>query len=227
MKRILRSRAVLAAGAWVLGAYLRLALATTRWTFDGEANFLPHVTGEPCVVAFWHERLPLMPRLWHEARARGGRNAVHVLSSRHRDGQLMAAVTAHLHLRTIYGSTAKRGASRGGATSMRLMLNVLASGDHVAITPDGPRGPRRVAAPGVAQLGGLSGCRVLPCSGQTTRRRVLPTWDGMVLPLPFGRGVIVCGPTIAVPREGWEAMLPEITAAMDAAADRADALCAR
>jgi hypothetical protein len=47
----------------------------------------------------------------------------------------------------------------------------------------------------------------------------------MVLPLPFGRGVLVCGTPIAVSREGWQASLQEIEAALTKAADAADALC--
>ena len=73
--------------------------------------------------------------------------------------------------------------SRGGAKGLRTAAQLLAGGDHIAITPDGPRGPRRVAAPGVAQLAALSGAPVLPCAAQTTRRWVLPTWDRMVVPL--------------------------------------------
>jgi lysophospholipid acyltransferase (LPLAT)-like uncharacterized protein len=105
------------------------------------------------------------------------------------------------------------------------MLEHLSRGDQVGITPDGPRGPRRVAAPGVAQLAALSGVVVLPCSAQTTRRRVLASWDRMVLPLPFGRGVLVCQKPIAVPRDAAEAALPEIAAALTAAAEHADRLC--
>jgi lysophospholipid acyltransferase (LPLAT)-like uncharacterized protein len=115
--------------------------------------------------------------------------------------------------------------SRGGAKSLRVLLNLLSSGDHIAITPDGPRGPRREAAPGVAHLAAMSGAPVLPCAAQTTRRWILPTWDGMVVPKPFGRGVVVCLPTIAVNRENWQDAVPAIGAAMTAAADRADSLC--
>jgi lysophospholipid acyltransferase (LPLAT)-like uncharacterized protein len=49
----------------------------------------------------------------------------------------------------------------------------------------------------------------------------------MVLPLPFGRGVIVCRPHITVARDAAEAALPEIAAAMSEAADLADRLCPR
>ena len=97
----------------------------------------------------------------------------------------------------------------------------------MAITPDGPRGPRRRAAAGVAQVAELSGIAVLPCAAQTTRRIRLATWDGMVLPLPFGRGAIVCGPPISVPPHGWQSALPVIEAALSEAAEAADVLCSR
>ena len=47
----------------------------------------------------------------------------------------------------------------------------------------------------------------------------------MVLPLPFGRGVLVCEPPILVPRQGWEASLSMIGAAMTAAVECADRMC--
>ena len=108
---------------------------------------------------------------------------------------------------------------------MRTALDALSKGAAVVITPDGPRGPRRKAAPGVAQLAAVAQVPVLPCAAQTTRRRVLRSWDRMVVPLPFGRGVIVCLPQIGVPDDGWEAALPAIAEAMTAAAERADRLC--
>jgi hypothetical protein len=66
---------------------------------------------------------------------------------------------------------------------------------------------------------------ILPCAAQTTRHRVLRTWDRMVVPKPFGRGVVVCLPTIAVARGAWQEALPAIGAALTMAAERADRLC--
>jgi hypothetical protein len=83
-----------------------------------------------------------------------------------------------------------------------------------------------VAAQGVAQLAALGGVPVLPCAARTSYRIGLNTWDRMGIPLPFGRGVVVCGPAITVPRDSWREALPAITAAMNRAADRADRLCA-
>jgi lysophospholipid acyltransferase (LPLAT)-like uncharacterized protein len=54
---------------------------------------------------------------------------------------------------------------------------------------------------------------------------VLRTWDGMIVPKPFGRGVVVCEPLISVPRASWQEALPDIGAALTAAAEKADRLC--
>ncbi len=224
MKRLLQHPIVQAGLARVLGIYLGFALRTTRWSLEGHEHMAPHAAGMPVVVAFWHERLPLMPMLWVKARqcpeGRNARNRVHVLVSQHRDGRFIGAVVSRFALHVVLGSS-----SRGGAAGTRKLLNLLAGGDHIAITPDGPRGPRRTAAPGVAQLAALSGVPVLPCAAQTTRHWVLRTWDRMVVPKPFGRGVVVCLPTIAVARDAWQDAVPAIGAALTAAADRADRLC--
>ena len=224
LKRLLRHRSVQASGAWLLGLYLWFALRTTRWTLLGAEHLAPHAAGAPVIAAFWHERLPLMSMLWlmslggHESRQRVRR--MHVLVSKHRDGRFIGYVLRRFRVDVVLGSS-----SRSGAAGLRGLLGVLADGDQVVITPDGPRGPRRVAAPGVAQLAALSGVPVLPCSAQTSRRWQLRSWDRMVIPRPFGRGVVVCLPSITVERAHWRTAMPAIEAALTRAADQADAAC--
>lgn len=76
----------------------------------------------------------------------------------------------------------------------------------------------------MARLAALSGVPVLPVAAHTSRARVLGSWDRMVLPLPFGRGAIVCGEPIWVPRRGDDP-LPRIEAALTDAIERAATLC--
>ena len=222
MKRLLRHPIFQTSLANILGRYMWFALRTTRWTLDGEAHAAPYLAGQPVIAAFWHERLPLMPQLCEMARARrpGGGLRMHVLVSQSRDGRFIGAVLRRFRLQVVLGSS-----SKGGAVGMRALLSLLADGGQIAVTPDGPRGPRRVAAAGVAQMAAASGIAVLPCSAQISRRRVMRSWDRMVIPLPFARGVVVCGAPILVPPEGWQDALPQIQAALNAAADRADLLC--
>ncbi|UFN51211.1 lysophospholipid acyltransferase family protein [Roseomonas sp. OT10] len=221
LKRLLRHPATLALGARLIGLYLGFCYATTRWTVLGAERIAPTVErGGPLVVSFWHERLPLMPVLWRKARVIFPvlcPKRVHVLVSRHRDGRFIGAVMRQFELEMVHGST-----SRGGAAAAMAMLRSLQDGQIAAITPDGPRGPAREAAPGVAQLAAVSGVPVVPCAAATTRMRLLPSWDRMRLPLPFGRGAVVVRPVIQVPREGAELLLPLIASEMDAACVEAD-----
>jgi lysophospholipid acyltransferase (LPLAT)-like uncharacterized protein len=95
----------------------------------------------------------------------------------------------------------------------------------VIITPDGPVGPARDAAEGVVQLAARSGAPVLPMAARVRFARRLKSWDRMILPLPFGRGVVVCLAPIMVERSEAGAALGPLSAAMTAAADRAEELC--
>jgi lysophospholipid acyltransferase (LPLAT)-like uncharacterized protein len=226
MKSLLRHPRTQAALAWLLGQYLALVIRTTRWRLVGAGPAFAHLAaGRPLILAFWHERLPLMPALLRLAQAEDPRTAglkPRVLVSQHRDGRFIGDAVGRFGFSMIYGSS-----RRGGREAMVDMLRALRAGDPVALTPDGPRGPRRQAAAGVAQLAAISGGVVVPMGGATTRHLLLPSWDRMMLPLPFGRAVLLAGPPILVPREGAEAALPAIAAAITAATDAADAACAR
>ena len=227
---LLKRPRVQRAAAMCAGIYLDLALRSTRWTVEG-AFLAPYLSHGAVIVACWHERLPLLPALWLRARARHPDRPVAALASRHRDGQFIAAIMQRFGVRSVHGSTARlrpgETAPRdyGGAAGLRGLMAALAGGAAVVITPDGPRGPRRVAAAGVGALAALAQVPVLPAGAQLRHRIVLRSWDRMVLPLPFGRGALVCLPPIDVPRDGAEAGLAEIAAALTRAADRADALC--
>ena len=223
MKSLLRASPVQYLLSHLLGCYLWLILRTNRWTLDGAENFAPHGAGSPAVFGFWHENLTLMPALAMLARRLPVYNPapIHTLVSQHHDGRFIGVVVRQFGIEPVLGSS-----SRGGANGLRQMLRLLRRGAMVGITPDGPRGPRRVAARGVAQLAALAGVPILPCAARTSRGIVLNTWDRMAIPLPFGRGIVVCGPAIMVSRDEWQAALPAITAAMNQATDRAEQLCA-
>ncbi|MBP0464155.1 lysophospholipid acyltransferase family protein [Roseomonas sp. PWR1] len=219
-KRLIRHPAVQGMLARLVALYLRLVWATTRWTLVGEEHARPFAEG-PMILAFWHERLPLAALGWRLLGRRvpqGGRRA-QVLISRHRDGRLIAAAVRPFGIDVVHASS-----SRGGATGLRGLARILAGGGVAVITPDGPRGPARVAAPGVAQLAALTGVPVLPCAVASTRMRLAGSWDRMRFPLPFGRGFAVVGAPVAVARDGVEDALPRIAAALTAACEVVDRL---
>jgi lysophospholipid acyltransferase (LPLAT)-like uncharacterized protein len=177
------------------------------------------------ILASWHEHLCMMPAVWAAGRAINPALQLNVLTSRHKDGRLIGDILARLGIGIVHGSSSRNGQDRGGARSVIALLASLKSGSSIGITPDGPRGPRRQSAPGVAQLAALSGCPVLPVAGSSTHRRILGSWDRMILPLPFGRGVLVCGAPVPVPRHGWEHACEDITDALNAVSAEAERQC--
>lgn len=222
MRSLLRSRFANAILPRLMGGYLKFALRTTRWTLDGTEHLVPHAHGNALILACWHECLPFIPALtWLARRIPNYRPvAMHALVSRHFDGRFIGQVLERFGVTPVHGSS-----SRGGAAAMRTLLRLLARGCVVSLTPDGPRGPRRQAEPGVAMLAAVSGAPILPCAAHTVPWAALNTWDRMAVPLPFSRGVIVFGPAVTVPRNGHAEALPGITAALNQAAERAVRLC--
>ncbi len=224
VKKVLRHQRTLALAARLIAAWLRLVHATTRWRIEGREHAIAvWSSGRPAIGAFWHDQVPMMAFLWTHRRAGepgpGPMRCV-VLVSRHRDGRLIGDIAGRLGIGATYGSS-----SKGALEGFRELMRLLDAGHTVAITPDGPRGPRRVAQPGVARLALLSGRPVTPLGIAVSRRRVLRTWDRMAIPLPFGRGGMVYGEPI-LPREGDDeaSLLARIAEGMDRAAARAEAL---
>lgn len=224
LKRLLRRPGMQAALASLLATWLRFVHRTTRWqlVLDPGAEALLR-QGGAFIVAAWHERLSLL--VCHWARfpdpTRRPRQPLHFVISGHRDGRIIAAVAAHHGVRSIEGST-----SRGGREALARMLTLLGTGSvAVGITPDGPRGPRRIAQAGVAALARLSGRPVVCVAAAASRNRRLKSWDRMMLALPFGHGALVVGPPIAIGRgDDPQNALAMIQAGLNQVTEQADRL---
>lgn len=176
---------------WLAALYIRLLRLTGRWRNEGEdtANRL-FAEGRPLILAFWHGRLLMMPYAWRH------REKVHVLISGHRDGRLIAGAMARFGIPTVTGST-----RRGGAGAILKLSRILQEGGVVAITPDGPRGPRMRVSPGIIHLARITGAAILPMTYAASPCRRLASWDRFILPFPFGRGVFLWGAPITVPAD--------------------------
>lgn len=202
------------------GAFLHGAMLGTRWTIEADDLLATLRAGTPCIIVFWHECLPSMPILWHAAKRPARAPTGYVLASRHRDGRLIARAMRRFGVEAIAGST-----SRGGAVGLRELAQLIIAGHPVGLTPDGPRGPRRHAAPGVAQLAALTGAPVFCAAAATSRAVTLKSWDSMRIPLPFGRGALVAGVGMQVPRDDWNSALRDIEAQLTANLSRALVQC--
>ncbi len=152
---------------------------------------------ETCIVAFWHSRLLMMPLLCRK-------NRIAMLISRHRDGELISRAVRLFPIDSIRGST-----TRGGARALRGLARAIRKGSHVAITPDGPRGPRNVAQGGAIMLASRTGRPILPVTFSASRKKIFNSWDRFLFPYPFTRGVFVWGEPIWVRPEEDQAGMEE------------------
>lgn len=223
-KRILRNTAVTSVVARAIAFYVRLVHATSRWqTIGAEYPAAFWEKSEPFLGIFWHGRLLMMPLIWTTKRK------MHVLISHHRDGELIARAMDSFGIGTIRGSTAKEGKkNKGGQAALRSIVETLKRGEYVTVTPDGPRGPRMRASPGIIAAARLAGVPIVPTTYAVRRRRVINSWDRFILPWPFNRGVFIWGEPIDVhsdPSESPEQAALRVETAMNALCDKADRLC--
>jgi hypothetical protein len=138
------------------------------------------------IYAFWHENI-LLPAYQY------GRPDIYVLISEHADGELIAEACRHLRFRLVRGSTTRR-----GVKAVRQMIQ-LAQKNHLAVTPDGPRGPRRQVQAGLVYLAARTGLPIVPMGIAWRRAWRMRSWDRFALPVPWSLASLVTTEPIRVP----------------------------
>ena len=182
----------------LIGLYMLLVGVTTRWTRVNQAAIEPFWAGQGKMIAcIWHGRFIQVHKLW----AFGpGVPRAKMLISQSREGGIVAHASRTVGAEVIRGSSAKRGQQKGGVEAMRQMARHIEDGGIICMTPDGPRGPRMRVKRGPVQLAKLAGAQLVAMTWATSNRVVFEkSWDKFVLPLPFGRGVLIWGNPIAPP----------------------------
>ena len=142
----------------------------------------------PVLFVFWHEYIPT-PFYYR------GHCNIAMLISQHRDAEWLSAAAAYMGFETVRGST-----KRGG-TSALLELARKSKTMSLAITPDGPRGPRRVLAPGAIFLSSKLQIPIVAIGLGYDRPWRVSTWDRFAIPRPFSRARAVMSPKIHVPAD--------------------------
>jgi hypothetical protein len=146
--------------------------------------------GQYIIAAFWHQRLLMMPFL-------PGQGRVGMMVSEHRDGEFIARAVKLFGIDSVRGST-----TRKSLAALRGMVRFFrAGGANLAITPDGPQGPKHVVQMGVIELARQTGAPILPVTYGASRKKVFNSWDNFILPLPFCRVVYIWGEPLSIPRD--------------------------
>lgn len=143
---------------------------------------------EHCILAFWHEYIVVTLPRW-------GRTPVTALCSLHRDGEWVNQTALALGLNVVRGSS-----SRGGANAIRKIKENLAFSSLV-LTPDGPRGPRRVMAAGAIFMAAKLQVPLVMVGVGISNAYRLNTWDKFAIPKPGSRVRIISGPKMRIPKK--------------------------
>lgn len=231
MKKLLRSVAAQAFLGWLLGAYIRLILETVRWRHENLECVEPVLAGESGAIAlFWHGRVPLClavaPQWW--------RKRTRAFVSPSADGQFIATALEMAGFPAIRVSSAKKGDSakaRQAVAAIREAVTWVSGGGALVVTPDGPRGPNEVIAPGALQIAKRSGQPVFLMGIAANPASQARTWDKVMFALPFGRGSVVWDGPLYVPPDADEAVIAKLviewSARLSSATRRAETLVGR
>ncbi|HVF09854.1 MAG TPA: lysophospholipid acyltransferase family protein [Abditibacteriaceae bacterium] len=166
-------------------------MRTLRITTSGKERTVPYLD-EPCATGAlfvtWHD---LSLTLVHMFRHKN----IGVLMSRSRWGQLQAAFWRLSGFPTVWGSSKKR----EGIQALREAIRLLRTGQSFAFTPDGPKGPRHEAQPGVIFMASHTPTVIMAVGIAASSAWRLPTWDRYMIPKPFARVHVHIGEALKVP----------------------------
>lgn len=162
------------------------------------------------ILCGWHGRSSI-------AGAKYRKRGFWVIISLSKDGEIQNHIFLRLGFKTIRGSS-----GRGGERALVESIRVLKQGGTMAITPDGPRGPIGVVQGGIMAMARKSGCALVPVGISSKPRVLLKSWDRHMIPLPFGKSLMVFGDPYYVPKDADEEQVEAIRLKLQADINRLD-----
>ncbi len=182
----LKQKILLAIASTIGPLLLKMLGYTWRVSYENPYRTAPmRKKGIKRIYCFWHNRL--LGLAFTERKKNVG-----ILISSHFDGEVVARIVDRMGYHPLRGSS-----TRGGTAGLLSMLR----DDKVwylALTVDGPRGPKGVVKPGAIFLAAKSGLELIPVSCDSDSKWVLPSWDGFQVPRPFARVTISMGKPIVI-----------------------------
>lgn len=179
---------------------------TLRMRWDSGSPFSLNELNGPVIACLWHNRLLLCMEAYQQHRKRQdlGKGLAALISAS-KDGAFLAAILECFGVQPVRGSSSRR-----GPQALLELTSWAERGYALAITPDGPRGPRYIVQEGVMSVAQLTGLPILPFSFHAHRKIRLKSWDGFQIPLPFSRCDLRLGKPILVPREATDEQREEL-----------------
>ena len=172
---------------------IRFIFYSSKKRYVGLENLEKYLdSDQPIIIVSWHNR-NILGSFGYVAHRRKGRN-FYPMASASKDGSIATEAMKHMGVACVRGSS-----SKGGTQALRAMLRLAKQGNDLGITPDGPRGPKYHMQEGVITTARLTRCPLIPMTYQAKRKKILSSWDAMIVPFPFNSLTYVYGEPIEVP----------------------------
>ena len=173
-----------------------------KWLGYGVLNFIYktnkfEVYGLDNLKAAQDEKRPIMLCVWHGRMLYPifyvAKNKIKTwaIASPHQDGYIMAQILKKWDVSIIEGSSNKK--SKNVINQMREIFQ-NDSGAIIAITNDGPKGPRHIAKENSLKIAKEYNAQIITITGDSTKKWTFKTWDKFYLPKPFGKIIINIAP---------------------------------
>jgi lysophospholipid acyltransferase (LPLAT)-like uncharacterized protein len=131
------------------------------------------------VLAFWHGTM-LLPWYLH-----GAPNFA-ALTSKSKDGDILAKILKKWKYNVVRGSS-----STGGDVALEIMVEHAKNKYSVAITPDGPRGPKNKFKAGAVITAKKTGIPIVLVGVGFKRKKILSNWDKFEIPYFFTTAKVI------------------------------------
>ena len=142
---------------------------------------------KPFILAFWHGQLMTFSYTWKINKK------LNILASSHSDGRFGASIARYFKVNNIPIS------SDSNNLSLRPIFKILNSNNYIAITPDGPRGPKEKVSEGIIKIAKISKVPIIPVGFGSSKNFCLKSWDSFLITLPFSKCRIVWSDSITIP----------------------------
>ncbi len=183
--------------AVLIYAFIQCLGATIRFKLNDQSGFFAGAPKEKFIFAIWHNRLSLCLLLYRRYVARPApEHRMAAMVSASKDGGLLARILELFGVEPVRGSSSRR-----GPQALRELIAWGERGYDLAITPDGPRGPRYHVQEGVISTAQITGLIIVPVAYHLNWKYQIKSWDRFQVPLPFAVCEITVGRPLRVPRE--------------------------
>lgn len=188
------------AAAYTIYGSLRSLTGSLRCEWHDESGLHPGSKSEPAIYCIWHNRLAITMKIyWSFVRPGKHSAGLAAMVSASKDGGLLARILEDFGVQPVRGSSSRR-----GPQALLELTSWAQRGYDIAITPDGPRGPRYVVQEGVTSLAQVTSMPIVPVSCEIGSKITLKSWDRFQIPLPFAKCIVRFGKPVRVPRDATD-----------------------